>query len=83
MNINGKRLMLHEALASDILSARGFNIRVLHDEFLLKLFVLTIDFKRTLSGRTRIWHEKQRLEDRSTILISLENDRSLEQYNIR
>ena len=30
-------------------------IRVLPDEFLLKSVVITVDFKRNLSGRTRIY----------------------------
>ena len=36
-------------------SQRGSHIRVLPDEFLLKSVVISVDFKRNSSGRTRIY----------------------------
>ena len=48
-NITGR------AVTKGLIGGAYSYIRVLHDEFLLKSTVMTTDFKRNMSGRTRIY----------------------------
>ena len=48
--------ILHRAVTKALIGGSVYSyIRVLPDEFLLKSVVITVDFKRNSSGRTRIY----------------------------